>query len=87
MPSIDAEPQRKETICEVHRCMYRIIKERDQNDPLIPLLRKAFYMAKKLRNTAIRYKHRYDEAWFEDHKLDGGELEDAGSEGIERGTI
>lgn len=75
MPDIDAEPQRKQTICEMHRRMYRIIMERDPNDPLIPLLRTAFDMAKKLRNTAIRYKHRYDEAWFEAHKLDGGDLE------------
>jgi len=74
MPGIDAEPQRKQTICEVHRQMYRILMDRDPDDPLIPLLRTAFNMAKKLRNTAIRYKHRYDEAWLEEHKLDGGEL-------------
>ena len=76
MPGIEAEPQRKQTICEIHRRMYRIIMERDPNDPLIPLLRTAFNMAKKLRNTAIRHKHRHDEAWFEAHKLDGGELHD-----------
>ena len=75
MPDIYAEPQRKRTICEVHREMYRILMNRDPNDPLIPLLRTAFDMAKKLRNTAIKYKHRYDEAWLEAHKLDGGDLE------------
>jgi len=75
MPNIDAEPQRKQTICEVHRRMYRILMDRDPDDQLIPLLRTAFEMAKKLRNTAIRHKHRYDEAWLETHKLDGGELD------------
>jgi len=49
--------------------------DRDPDDQLIPLLRTAFEMAKKLRNTAIRHKHRYDEAWLETHKLDGGELD------------
>ena len=47
MPDIEAGPQRKQTICEIHRRMYRIIMERDPNDPLIPLLRTSLQHGKE----------------------------------------
>jgi len=74
MANIKENPHSKQTICEIHRRIYRELVARNPNDPLIPLLQQAFDMAKKMGNKLRKYKHDYDEEWWEVHKLDGGEL-------------
>jgi len=75
MVNIEENPHSKQTICEIHRRMYRILVARNPDDPVMPLLRKAFEMAKKMGNKLRRYKYDYDEGWWEIHKLDGGDLD------------
>ncbi len=65
----------KRTICEIHRAMYRMLVDRNPNDPLIPLLQRAFLMAKIMGNKLRKYRFDYDDGWWEVHKLDGGELD------------
>lgn len=72
---LDECPHSTQTICEIHRQMYRVLMERDPEDPVIQLLWKAFIMAKKMNNRLRKYKDNYDEDWWEVHKLDGGELD------------
>lgn len=50
------------------------MSDRDPCDPVIPLLRKAFVMAKKMNAKLQKYKHGYGDKWYEMHKLDGGEI-------------
>ena len=69
--------QKAQTICEMHRRMYRIIVARDPNDELIPLLLKAFDMAKKMGNRMKYHKENHGDAWWELHRADGGEITDA----------
>lgn len=76
MANIQENPHSKQTICELHRRIYRELVARDPNDPLIPLLQQAFDMAKKMGNKLRKYKYDYDEGWWEIHRLDGGELND-----------
>lgn len=76
MANIQETPHSRQTICEIHRRMYRELVARDPNDPLIPLLQRAFDMAKRMGNKLRKYKYDYDEDWWEVHKLDGGELND-----------
>ncbi len=80
MANIQAKPHRKQTICDIHRAMYRIIVARNPDESLIPLLQKAFDMAKKMGNKLRRHKYDYDESWWEIHKLDGGDLDSNGQE-------
>lgn len=75
MANIQENPHSTQTICEIHRRMYRMIVDRDPDDPLLPLLQTAFNMAKKMGNKLRKYKHDYDDGWWEVHKLDGGDLE------------
>jgi len=75
--TITAGPRSLQTICEVHRKMYRMVVAKNPVDPLIPLLCTAFGMAKKMNNKLRQYKHNYDDGWWEIHRLDGGELNDA----------
>lgn len=70
-------PRRKQTICEMHRRMYRIIMRRDPDDELLPILRKAFDMGKKISNKLQCYRNKYGDEWWEAHKLDGGEIDAA----------
>ena len=51
-----------------------MIVARDPDDPLIPLLQRAFDMAKRMGNKLRCYKCNYDDGWWETHKLDGGDL-------------
>lgn len=76
MANIQENPHTKQTVCELHRRIYRELVARDPNDPLIPLLQQAFDMAKKMGNKLRKYKYDYDEGWWEIHRLDGGELND-----------
>lgn len=78
LANINENPHSKQTVCEIHRRIYRELVARDPNDPLIPLLHQAFDMAKKMGNKLRKYKYDYDEGWWEVHKLDGGELESNG---------
>ena len=55
--------------------MYQIILARDPGDAVIPLLRKAFAMAKRMNSKLQKYKHGYDDGWYEIHRLDGGEID------------
>jgi hypothetical protein len=73
--TISEGPNSLRTICGVHRRIYQIISSRDPNDAVIPLLRKAFAMAKRMHNRLRKYKWNYDEGWWELHKMDGGELD------------
>jgi len=73
--TISEGPQSLQTICGVHRRIYHILSERDPSDTVIPLLRKAFAMAKRMNAKLKKYKHGYDEGWYEIHKLDGGEID------------
>ncbi len=76
MANIQENPHTKQTVCEIHRRIYRELVRRDPKDPLIPLLQQAFDMAKKMGNKLRKYKYDYDEGWWEIHRLDGGELND-----------
>jgi hypothetical protein len=76
MANIQENPHTRQTVCELHRRIYRELVARDPNDPLIPLLQQAFDMAKKMGNKLRKYKYDYDEGWWEIHRLDGGELND-----------
>ena len=71
---------RLRTICEVHRQLYRLLK--DHPDPLIgELLHEAFDMGKKMDNKLRQYKHGYDEGWWKKNRLSGRAL-DARREGF-----
>lgn len=72
---ITAQPCEIQTICEVHRRMYRIIMARDPNDQLIPLLHTAFDMAKRMNAKLKQYNEHYDDGWYEKHKYDGGAID------------
>lgn len=74
-PNIHENPHSTQTICELHRKMYRMIVARNPNDPLLPILQMAFNKAKKMGNKLRKYKFDYDDGWWEIHKLDGGELD------------
>ena len=79
-PAIDATeeelpPERFRTICEVHRQIFQELRRRNQLDPLLELLREAYTMAKKMNNKLRQYKHNYDDGWWEEHRLDGEDLE------------
>jgi hypothetical protein len=76
MFDIREPPRRKQTVCEMHRRIYRELVRRNPNDPLIPLLKQAFSFTKKMGNKLRQYKHDYDDGWYEKHKFDGGELAD-----------
>jgi hypothetical protein len=75
MGDLYAEPHVRQTICEMHRRMYRIIVSRDPNDELIPLLRRAFDMGKKMGNRLRYHRDKHGDEWWELHKVDGGEID------------
>lgn len=70
------------TICEVHREIYREIHnlyhnnkiDKKECDSITEKLEEAFNYAKKMNNKLRQYKFNYDEGWWEQHRLDGGEL-------------
>jgi hypothetical protein len=73
------QPYHKRTQCEVHREIYRDLKRRgiSESDPVITKLRDAYDMGKKLNNKLRQYRYNYDDQWWEDNKLAGGEISDA----------
>lgn len=75
MANIEERRHNLQTICELHRKMYRTLVSRDPSDPLIPLLKQAFNHAKKMGNMLRRYKEDYDDGWYEIHKFDGGDID------------
>lgn len=75
MATIDHnKPVPSRTICEVHREIYRELKARDENDPLIEKLKEAYDMGKKMSNRLIKYKENFDEGWWEKNKLTGDDI-------------
>jgi len=63
-----------QTICEVHRKIYRELKRRDQKDPLLSKLAQAFDMGKRMDAKLRQYKFNYDDGWWEKNQLDGESL-------------
>jgi len=74
MANIKEQPHSKQTICELHRRMYRELVRRNPNDPLILVLEQAFQYAKKMGNRLRQHRNDFDDGWYETHKYDGGEL-------------
>lgn len=82
--SLTREPgqQKYRTICEVHREMYQEIQrlpntyslDKLRRGKLLELLKTAFGMGKKMTNRLRKYKYDYDEGWWEEHRMDGGEI-------------
>jgi hypothetical protein len=60
----------------VHREIYRELRIRNPDDPLIEKVNEAFTMGKKLVNKLRQYKHGFDRGWWEANKLAGGEVHD-----------
>ncbi len=75
MVNIKENPHSKQTICELHRRIYRELLRRNPKDPLIPVVEQAFTHAKKMGNKLRKYYSDYDDGWYEIHKLDGGEID------------
>ena len=75
MGTLYAAPRNDQTICEMHRRMYRIIVARDPNDELIPILCKAFDMGKKMGNRLKYHKEKRGDEWWALHRADGGEID------------
>ena len=74
-PTIDHnKPVPFRTICEVHREIYRELKARDENDPLIDKIKEAYTMAKKMNNKLIQYNRGYADGWWEANKLNGDDI-------------
>lgn len=72
---INENTHSKKTICEAHRAMYKILVARNPDDPVIPLLHRAFLMAKIMGNKLRKYRFDYDDGWWKVHRLDGGDLD------------
>lgn len=66
------------TLCQVNREMYRLLKAKGitDQDPAIRLLYEAYDMGKKLNNKLRQYKYNYDDGWWSENKLSGGNLWD-----------
>lgn len=72
------EAYHQRTQCEVHREIYRELVKRGYRDdhPIMIKLREAYDMGKKLNNKLRQYRYDYDQEWWEDNKLAGGEISD-----------
>lgn len=72
------------TICEVHREIYREIHDlyhkNEMNEKswqfITERLEEAFEYAKKMNNKLRQYRFNYDDGWWQQHRLDGGELDE-----------
>jgi hypothetical protein len=65
------------TICEVHRKMYRILMQnKEQNKALIEFLKEAFIMAKKMSNKLLQYNRSLGYEWYQAHRVDGGKIDE-----------
>ena len=69
----DRERETRETICDVHRDMYQILKQHDPEDEsvkeLMAKLEQAFKMAKSMNAKLTQYKHDYDVDFFNKEKM------------------
>lgn len=75
MPHIkQKKAERRRTICEVHREIYRELVKRNPRDPLLQKLKETFNMAKKMNNKLRQYKYNYDKGWWKKNRLAGGKL-------------
>lgn len=57
------------TICEVHREIYDIIYDQD-NEELKDLLNEAYGLAKKMDAKLRQYKNNYDNDWWEKERAE-----------------
>ena len=64
------------TICQVHRDIYQILKDKDGSDAEIQLLGEAYCMGKRIAAKLRQYKYDFDDGWYEANKLDGPELDE-----------
>jgi hypothetical protein len=64
------------TICEYHRDIYRrLLSDGYTEDAhVIKQLKKSFDLAKKMNQKLRQLKSNYDDNWYAEHKLDGGEI-------------
>jgi hypothetical protein len=64
--------ENKETICDVHRDIYQLIRQYDNTDTDITHLKErvetAFKMGKSMDAKLRQYKGNYDDAWWELNK-------------------
>jgi len=63
----------KETICDVHRDLYRAIKthsgiDSNEREYLLSRIELAFKMGKSMNAKLRQYKHNYDIDWWEKEK-------------------
>jgi len=65
---------KKMTICEVHRQLRRELGD-GASPHALNLLRTAFDFGKKMDNKLRQYKHNWSKGWWEDNRLDGGEID------------
>ena len=66
-------PSNRETICDVHRDLYRGIKESttlddDTRSRLLERIETAFKMGKSMDAKLRQYKHNYDNDWWQKEK-------------------
>jgi len=67
---------KRETICEVHRRIYRkLIENPNENAWLIGQLEIAYDMAKKMNNKLRQYKNGYDDGWWKKNRLAGDSID------------
>ena len=65
------------TLCKIHREIYREInKKSSDNGMIILLLKQAFECGKKMANRLRMYKDDLSQYWYDEHKLDGGGLDE-----------
>ena len=65
------------TICERHRVIYRELMDAgyEEKSKVVQALLEAFEMGKKMNNKLRQYNKGYDDGWYEEHRLDGGEID------------
>ena len=66
------------TICQLHREIYKALldEEYEESDEIIKNLKQAFTFGKKMNAKLRQYKKNYDDGWYEEHKLEGGEIDE-----------
>lgn len=63
------------TICQIHREIYQeLIKDNLDKGIILFKLKEAFECGKKMSNRLRMYKDDLSQYWYNNHKLDGGEL-------------
>ena len=68
------------TICEVHRKAYWILTHNElgeaEKHEVCLLLKEAFVMGKKMSAKLMQYSKKLGSEWYQQHKLDGGKIEE-----------